>query len=86
MSDKSKQPNVPKDWLEGLKENFSKDAPSGFVVFLLALPLSLGIAKASEFPAVMGLVTAIIGGLVATFCRFKIDHQRACCWSDRYCG
>jgi len=55
---------VPKDGIEGLKQNFSADLTSGFIVFLLALPLSLGIAKASEFPAVMGLVTAIIGGIV----------------------
>ncbi len=59
--------SIPKDGLEGLKQNFSKDATSGFVVFLLALPLSLGIASASEFPPIMGVLTAIIGGLVATF-------------------
>ncbi len=57
----------PQDGLAGLKENFVSDLTAGFVVFLLALPLSLGIAKASEFPPVMGLVSAIIGGLVATF-------------------
>lgn len=58
---------VPADGLTGLKENFSKDALSGFLVFLLALPLSLGIAKASDFPAIFGLVTAIIGGVVVSF-------------------
>lgn len=57
---------MPKDWLEGLKESFSSDAISGFIVFLLALPLSLGIAKASDFPPIMGLITAIIGGLVVS--------------------
>ncbi len=57
----------PKDGLAGLKENFSSDALSGFLVFLLALPLSLGIAKASEFPAIYGLVTAMIGGIVVSF-------------------
>jgi MFS superfamily sulfate permease-like transporter len=57
---------LPKDGIEGLKENFSTDAISGFIVFLLALPLSLGIAKASEFPPIMGLVTAIIGGLLVS--------------------
>lgn len=56
----------PKDGIEGLKENFSSDAISGFIVFLLALPLSLGIAKASDFPPIMGLITAIIGGLVVS--------------------
>ncbi|MDR6562546.1 MULTISPECIES: SulP family inorganic anion transporter [unclassified Arcicella] len=58
---------APLDGLAGLKENFSTDAVSGFIVFLLALPLSLGIAKASEFPPIMGLVTAIIGGVVVSF-------------------
>ena len=57
----------PKDGLAGLKENFSSDALSGFLVFLLALPLSLGIAKASEFPAIYGLITAMIGGIVVSF-------------------
>ena len=60
------KPLLPKDGIEGLKENFSTDAMSGFIVFLLALPLSLGIAKASDFPPIMGLITAIIGGLVVS--------------------
>ena len=57
---------LPADGIAGLKENFSSDAISGFIVFLLALPLSLGIAKASEFPPIMGLITAIIGGLLVS--------------------
>ena len=58
---------VPEDGLAGLKQNFSKDALSGFLVFLLALPLSLGIAKASDFPAIGGLITAIVGGVIVSF-------------------
>jgi MFS superfamily sulfate permease-like transporter len=54
---------IPKDGLEGLKQNWRVDAVSGFLVFLLALPLSLGIAKASGFPAAMGVLTAMIGGM-----------------------
>jgi MFS superfamily sulfate permease-like transporter len=57
---------IPKDGLEGLKQNWKSDALSGFMVFLLALPLSLGIAKASEFPPAMGVLTAMIGGLVVS--------------------
>jgi MFS superfamily sulfate permease-like transporter len=58
--------NIPTDGISGLKENFKSDVISGFIVFLLALPLSLGIAKASEFPPIMGLITAIIGGVLVS--------------------
>lgn len=58
---------IPSEGFKGLKENFGADATSGFIVFLLALPLSLGIAKASDFPPLMGLITAIIGGIIVSF-------------------
>lgn len=60
----SSQQQIPKDGIAGLKENFKYDFISGFLVFLLALPLSLGIAKAGEFPPAMGVLTAMIGGMV----------------------
>ncbi|MFM1745017.1 MAG: hypothetical protein RLZZ630_954 [Bacteroidota bacterium] len=55
------------DGLQGLRAHFRTDAVSGFIVFLLAMPLSLGIAKASDFPPLMGLITAIIGGMLVSF-------------------
>lgn len=58
--------SIPKDGIAGLRENFRFDFVSGFLVFLLALPLSLGIAKASEFPAAMGVLTAMIGGMLVS--------------------
>lgn len=67
MKMKTNNINKPKDGFEGMKENFKSDSLSGFLVFLLALPLSLGIAKASEFPAIYGLVTAMIGGIFVSF-------------------
>jgi len=44
----------------GIKENF----PSGLVVFLVALPLCLGIALASGAPPLSGIIAGIVGGLV----------------------
>ncbi|MQY21849.1 SulP family inorganic anion transporter [Nocardia macrotermitis] len=41
------------------------DLPASIVVFLVALPLSLGIAVASGAPIAAGLIAAVIGGLVA---------------------
>jgi len=58
---------LPANGLKGLKENWSTDMLSGFMVFLLALPLSLGIAKASGFPPAMGVLTAMVGGIFTSF-------------------
>jgi MFS superfamily sulfate permease-like transporter len=56
----------PKTGLAGLKENWRSDLLSGFLVFLIALPLSLGVATASGFPPSAGIITAIIGGILVS--------------------
>ncbi|GLY94335.1 SulP family inorganic anion transporter [Actinoplanes sp. NBRC 103695] len=44
---------------------FRRDLPASVVVFLIAVPLSLGIAAASGAPLMAGLIAAVAGGLVA---------------------
>lgn len=43
---------------------FRTDFPASIIVFLVALPLCMGIATASGAPPVAGLITGIIGGLL----------------------
>jgi MFS superfamily sulfate permease-like transporter len=44
-----------------------EDAVAGVVVFLVALPLCLGIAVACGVPPVSGLVAGVVGGIVVPF-------------------
>jgi carbonic anhydrase len=56
----------PPSPLENLKQNLKHDLPASIVVFLVAVPLSLGIALAAGAPVLAGLVSAVVGGLVAS--------------------
>jgi len=48
-----------------LREMFRHDLPASIVVFLVALPLSIGVAVATGAPVAAGLLAAVIGGVVA---------------------
>lgn len=50
-----------------IKDEVSKNFASGLVVFLVALPLCLGIALASGAPPLSGIISGIIGGIVVGF-------------------
>ncbi|OON65679.1 hypothetical protein B0919_23685 [Hymenobacter sp. CRA2] len=52
---------------QGLGPSLAKDLPAGLVVFLVALPLCLGISLASGAPLLAGLVAGIVGGLVVSW-------------------
>lgn len=47
--------------------NIKQDFPASLVVFLVALPLCLGVALASGAPLLSGLISGIIGGIVVGF-------------------
>lgn len=59
------RPPPPKDWLPGLAQNGKNDVVSGFIIFLIALPLCLAIAEASGAPPIAGIISGIVAGTLA---------------------
>jgi len=49
---------------KGFLDNLKHDIPASIVVFLVAVPLCLGIALASGAPLFSGVIAGIIGGIV----------------------
>lgn len=72
MSQKFRKKNKSNTGTAAFKVFWKQDMLAGFMVFLIALPLSLGIAKASGFPPAMGVLTAIVGGIFTPL--FKVSE------------
>lgn len=49
------------------EKHWKDDIIAGFIIFLIALPLSIGIALAANAPASAGILAAIFGGIIGTF-------------------
>lgn len=60
---------TPQKGFKGLIENWQNDLLAAVSVALIALPLSLGIALAAGAPAMAGIISAVVGGVVTTFYR-----------------
>ena len=58
----SPKKNNIKDFFKAIPKNMF----SGFVVSLIALPLALGLAMASDAPPIAGIIAAIVGGIVVS--------------------
>jgi len=56
----------PKKNIKDFFKTLPKNIFSGFVVSLIALPLGLGLAMASDAPPIAGIIAAIVGGIVVS--------------------
>lgn len=68
MASATTHPSPVRRAASALRRDLGADLRASIVVFLVALPLSSGVAVASGVPVELGLVTGIIGGSSSVCC------------------
>ena len=64
MRDPSHRSPEPYDHMKPFFSDIKRDLPAAVVVFLVAVPLCLGIALASGAPLLSGLIAGVVGGII----------------------
>lgn len=67
MLNSNTKKQMPRGNFTGMKQNFRYDIVSGFLVFLIALPLCMGISLACGYPATAAMFTVITGAVLIPF-------------------
>ncbi|KUM80274.1 SulP family inorganic anion transporter [Streptomyces curacoi] len=62
LKERAGKAGAPKE--RGAKPDLANEITASLVVFLVALPLCIGVAVASGVPAELGIISGVIGGLV----------------------
>ncbi len=66
MADHPSTPAGSSSFTPGFLPNLRFDLVAGFLVFLIAMPLCLAIARACGYPPIAGIWTAVIGGVICS--------------------